>query len=149
MDATLHALGNLLIQSIPTILFFALLTWYLNAVYFKRMAAVFEERRKATEGVRELAERAFESADRKTSEFERALGEARVEIHHEQEALRRKWQDEQARRLEEARADAERRIEQARMDIAAEADRAQAQLNEQIEALSDQIVHALTRRRAA
>jgi len=149
MDATLHALGNLFIQSIPTIFLFVLLTWYLNRVYFKRIAAVFEERRKATEGVRELAQRAFESADRKTSEFERALGEARVEIHHEQEALRRKWEEEQAQRLAGARADAERRIEQARVEIAAEADRAQAQLNEQIEALSDQIVQALTRRRAA
>ena len=149
MDATLHDLSNLLIQSIPTIFFFVLLAWYLNQVFFKRMARVFEERRKATEGVRELAQQAFENADRKSSEFERALQAARAQIHHEQDAQRRQWSEEQEAELAKARAEADQRIQQARTDIAQEADLAQSQLESQIQALSEQIVQSVTRRRAA
>ncbi len=149
MDATLHALGNLLIQSIPTILLFVFLTWFLNRVYFRRMAQVFEERRRSTEGVRDLAQQAFENADRKTSEFERALQAARAQIHQEQEAQRKQWAEEQAGQLAAARAKADRQIQQAKLDIDEEANRAQLQLDEQVEALSGQIVQALTRRRAA
>lgn len=149
MDATLHALGNLLIQSIPTILFFVFLTWFLNRVYFRRMAQVFEQRRRATEGVRDLAQQAFENADRKTSEFERALQAARAQIHQEQEAQRRQWAEEQAAQLAAARSEADRKIQQAKVEIDEEASRAQLQLNEQVQSLSEQIVQALTRRRAA
>ena len=55
MEATLKDLGNLLVEAIPTIVFFILLTVYLKHVFFKPMAKILEERRKATEGVRDLA----------------------------------------------------------------------------------------------
>lgn len=50
MDATLQALGDLLVKAIPTVLFFIGLTFYLKKVYFQPMARIFEERRKETEG---------------------------------------------------------------------------------------------------
>src|ERR1700761_5680612 len=117
MDQTLHNLANLLIASIPTIIFFIFLTFYLKQVFFKPIANVFEERRRATEGVRELAQRAFEEADRKTSEFERALQNARAQIHQEHEAMRREWAEEQARQIAQARTEADAKIQQARREI--------------------------------
>ncbi len=149
MDATLHELGSLLIQAIPTILFFILVTAFLKRVYFKRIAHVLEERRKATEGARELARQAFDAADRKTSEFERALQLARNQLHQENEEQRARWEEEQARRLSEARTQAESQIQQARQEIAAEAEQADAQIAGYAETLSEQIINALTRRRAA
>ncbi|HTU43780.1 MAG TPA: hypothetical protein VMF91_01870 [Bryobacteraceae bacterium] len=149
MDATLHALVGLLIKSIPTILFFVLLTLYLKRVYFRPIAKILDERKKATEGVREIARRAFEAADKKTSEFEHALQIARAELHQEHEALRQKWAQEQAEAIAQARAEADQHIEEARRQIAQEAERAQAELDTRVDQLSEQILNSLLRRRAA
>lgn len=149
MEATLHALGDLLVKAIPTIIFFICLTLYLKAVFFKPLAKIFEERRRATEGVRELAQRAFEAAEKKTSEFEHALHMARAELHQEHEALRRRWAEEQEQEIAKARAEADQRIEEAKHEIAQEAERAQAELNASVKTLSEQIVSSLLRRRAA
>jgi F-type H+-transporting ATPase subunit b len=149
MEATLHALGDLLVKAIPTVLFFIFLTFYLKAVLFKPLAKIFEERRKATEGVRELAQRAFEAADKKTAEFEHALQMARTELHQEREALRRRWTEEQEQEIAKARAEAERQIEDAKRQIAQEVEKAQAELDARVDTLSQDIVSSLLRRRAA
>ena len=112
MESTLHDLTNLLIQAIPTVVFFLFLTFYLKQVYFRPLAKILDERHRATEGVRELSQRAFEAADQKSSEFERALQLARAEINQENEALRQKWAQEQMETVAKARAEAE----QARFD---------------------------------
>lgn len=149
MEATLHSLGNLLIGSIPTVLFFIFLIFYLKAVLFRPLARILEERRKATEGVRELAQRAFEAADKRNAEWEYALQLARTELHDKHEARRREWADEQARQIAEARADAERRTAEAKQQIASEVEKAQAELDTSVEDLGRQIVDSLLRRRAA
>jgi F-type H+-transporting ATPase subunit b len=149
MDATLHALAGLLIRSIPTILFFILLTLYLKYVYFKPIARILEERRQATIGVRDIARRAFEAADKKTSEFEHALQIARAELHQEYEALRQKWAQEQAETIAQARAEASSQIEEAKRQIAHEVERAQSVLDLRVEDLSREVVNSLLRRRAA
>ena len=149
MDQTLHALGGLLITAIPTIVFFIFLTIYLNAVFFRPMGKILEDRRRATEGVRDLAQKAFEAADKKGSEFERALQLARAQIHQENEALRRQWSDEETARLAQARAEADAKIQQAKRDMAEQVERAQAELDTQVESLSERITNSLLRRRAA
>ena len=149
MDATLKALADLLLQAVPTIIFFIFVAAFLKQVYFKPMARLLEERRKATEGVRELAKRAFEEADRKTSEFEKALELARAEIHKEHEALRRQWSEEQTKAIADTRAEVDRQIQDARRMIGQEAERAQAQLDSEIERLSESIVDSLLRQKAA
>ncbi len=149
MASTLHALGNLLIQSIPTVLFFIFLAVFLNATLFKPLARILEERRKATAGARDLAQQAFEATDRKTSEFEKALQIARSQIYQENEVQRHKWAEEQGLLVDAARAEAEHAIEQAREEIEAETQRAKAELDRQIQALSEQITNTLLRRRAA
>ncbi len=149
MDATLHALGDLLIKAIPTAIFFIFLTVYLQKVYFKPMARILEERRKETEGVRELAQRALEAAEKKTSEFEHALQLARAEINREHEKLRQHWIAEQTARIAEARAEADRQIEEAKQRIAEEVRKAEADIAMSVDALGEQIVNSLLKRRAA
>jgi F-type H+-transporting ATPase subunit b len=149
MDSTLHALANLLLQAIPTVVFFLFLTFYLKKVYFQPLANVLERRRRETEGVRELSQRAFEAADQKSSEFERAVQLARAEINGENEALRQKWAREQMETVARARAEAEARVAQAKAEIAQETERAQSELEANVQPLSEQIVQSLLRRRAA
>jgi F-type H+-transporting ATPase subunit b len=149
MDSTLQDLVGLLVKSIPTIVFFILLAFYLKRVFFEPMARILEERRKQTEGVRDLAQRAFEAADKRTSEFERALELARAQINQENEAMRRQWAEEQAQTIARARAEAGRQIEEAKRQIAREVETAKTQLDASVERLSSQIVESLGRRRAA
>ncbi len=149
MDSTLHDLRELLIKAIPTIAFFVFLTYYLKRTFFQPMAKILDERRKATEGVRDLAQRAFEAAEYKGAEFETALQAARAEIHKEQEALRNQWRAEQAEAVERAREDAEKRIADAKQEMLAETERTQVEMDAQVESLGKQIVQALLRRRAA
>jgi len=149
MEATLHQLGELLVKALPTIIFFALLTVYLKHVFFKPLAAILDERKKATEGVRQLAEKAFAAADQKASEFERALQLARAEIDQEHEALRRRWTDEQVETIRRTRAEADQTIAEAKQQIGDEVQRAQAELDATVESLSDRIVSSLLSRRAA
>ncbi len=149
MEATLHALGELLLEAVPTIVFFIFLNLFLKQVYFKPLGQLLEDRRKATEGVRELSRQAFETADRKSSEFERALQLARQEINAANEALRQQWTAEQAKAIEKARANADRRLAAARQGVDAEIAQADAELDLQIDSLSDSIIESLLRRRAA
>lgn len=149
MDATLHALVNLLIEAIPTVLFFIFLTVYLKATYFAPIARVLEERRKQTEGVRELAQKAIQAAEGKQSEFERALQAARAQIFEENEKLRSGWEAEQNAALARARTEVEAQLDVAKRDIAAEIAAAEQELNTQVEALSQQIAASVLRGRAA
>jgi F-type H+-transporting ATPase subunit b len=149
MDATLHALGDLLIKAIPTAAFFIVLAVYLQKVFFKPMAQVLEERRKQTEGFRELAQQALQAADRRSSEYEHALQLARAEIHQQHEKLRQEWIQEQTERIARARAQADQQIEEARQRIAAELQNAEADAAASLDRLSEQIVNSLLRRRAA
>jgi F-type H+-transporting ATPase subunit b len=149
MESTFKELAGLLVQAVPTALFFLFLTFYLNAVFFKPLARLLEERRKATEGARELAQKAFEAADRKTSEFEYALQLARNQIYQENEALRRQWIEEQHKDLEQVRAEADRAIQQAHASIEEETRQAQLELDRHVRQLSEEITAALLRRRAA
>jgi len=149
MDPTLQKLVELLIKAVPTILIFIALTVYLRVIFFKPLQAVMDERRRQTEGARQLAEKAFAAADQKTAAFEQALQAARVELQKEQEAMRQKWLAEQSETVARARAEADARLKQARTEIAAEADRVKAQLEGDAVALAEQILTRLLGRRAA
>jgi F-type H+-transporting ATPase subunit b len=149
MEATLQALFALFVKAIPTVIFFALLTVYLKHVFFRPLAKILDERKQATEGVRKLAEEAFAAADKKTSEFERALQMARAEIEREHESLRRSWTDEQGRAISKARAEADQTIQEAKRSISDEVKRAQAELDASADTISDRIVNSLLKRRAA
>jgi F0F1-type ATP synthase membrane subunit b/b' len=149
MEATLQALVALLIKAIPTIALFSFLIIYLQATYFGPLAKVLKARRDKTEGVKELAQQAFESADKKTSEFERALQLARAEISKHNEDLRRHWLDEQEAAVAKARAEAGQKVLVARTAIGDEVERAKSEMDMNVESLSTSIVETITGRRAA
>ena len=149
MDATLKDLADLLIESVPTIVFFLFLVWYLKRVYFQPVERILEERRRSTAGVRDLAQRAFEAANQKQSEFERALQLARAQIYQDNEKLRHDWALEQTQAIGKARADLDAKIDQAKQDLAHEIDIVKSQLDSEVERLSDGIVDKLLGRRAA
>jgi len=149
MTSTLFALVDLLITAIPTIFFLVFLTVYLNFMLFRPIARILEERKKATEGVRDLAQRAYEAASEKTSQYQRALDLARAEIHQEQKALRRRWSEEQAAAVAKLRSESQLQIQDARREIALEVEREQAAAERTAESLSESVVATLLQRRVA
>jgi F-type H+-transporting ATPase subunit b len=149
MDPTLKALTQLLLRAVPTIFFLVLLTVYLKYIFFKPLERVLEERHKATEGVRKLAEEAFRSAEAKAAAFDEAVQRARIELHREQEAQRHKWLAEQAKTIAAARAQAEARIDEAKRDLAIETERATTELALEARGLAKQIIASVLNRRAA
>lgn len=149
MQETLHQLAHLLLESVPTIVIFVGLTFYLQRVFFRPMRRLLEERKRATEGVRELARKAFEAADNKSSEFEQALQIARAELLREREMLRRRWAAEQVEHIAKARAEADAKIAEAKRQTEEEMRKAEAELKARVQDLGEDIVRTLLTRRAA
>jgi F0F1-type ATP synthase membrane subunit b/b' len=149
MDATLQALAALAVKAIPTVVFFIFLTHYLKRVYFLPVAKILAERHKQTDGMKDLAQKAHEAADKKASEFETALQMVRSQLLQENETLRRQWAEEQSKLVEGARTSAEQQLAAEKVGIAGELEVAKAGLGATVEQLSGQIVDSLMKRRAA
>src|SRR3979411_2361134 len=104
MDATLHALGQVLLQGLPTFFLVLFLHFYLKSVFFKPLAKVLQERKEATEGARKQAAESLDRAAAKAAAYEESIRAARSEIYQEQESLRRKWREGQTDQLSDARS---------------------------------------------
>lgn len=149
MEKTLHDLGAILVKAIPTLLLLIVVHLYLKWMFFGPMKKVLDQRRAATEGAREAADRALARASEKATEIEAALRKAREEVYAEQEQARKKAVDEQTGRIEEARQKAHALVRQAREQVTAETEAAKRDLAATIQTLADEIAKRLLERRPA
>src|SRR2546429_247982 len=124
MDATLHALGEILLKAIPTFLLVVLLHFYLKSVFFKPLQRVLEKRYEATEGARKLAAETQDRADAKAAEYEAAIRAARTQVYQAQDQLHKRLQEDQAAALLEARHRAEAAVKEAKARLAADVEQA-------------------------
>jgi F-type H+-transporting ATPase subunit b len=148
MEATLNALGQILLQAIPTFFLVLLLHRYLKSMFFKPLARVLAERHDATEGARKKATESLDRAAANAAAYEESLRAARNDIYREHEEVRRKWQNEQTAQILEARTRAEAAVKEARAQLAAEADAAKASLEANSRMLADQITRTILQRKA-
>jgi F-type H+-transporting ATPase subunit b len=149
MDQTLKALGDILLQALPTFFLVIALYVYLNRVFFRPLGEVLEARREAIEGVRTRAEAMLRRAEQKTAEYEAALQAARSEIYREQETERRKNQELLAERLKQARDRAHAQLAEARATIARDVEQAKTSIAGESESLAEQIIHLVLERGVA
>lgn len=149
MDATLHALGGILLRAVPTFLLVILLHFYLKNIFFKPMEKVLKQRFDATEGARQLAEQSLQKASAKTAEYEAALRAARAEVYQAQEKRFKELQEEQAAQVLQARQGADRQVREAREEIARDVATAKASLAGDSDILAGRIADAILRRSAA
>lgn len=143
MDATLQALGEILLKALPTFFLVLLLHLYLKRVFFVPLERVLKARDEATEGARRQAEQSLQLAETKAKEYEDALRHARSEIYKDQEQHRKQWRDEQSAAIEDARRQAAAMVEEARTQIEAEAASARNSLAGESELLAEQISRAV------
>jgi len=131
MDETLKQVGELLLGSIPTIVFMGLLYAIYTTLVHKPLVKVLAERRSKTEGAVEKARADIAAAEARTAEYEQRLREARVAVFKNQEALRQQALQAREAALVEARKKAQAQVEEARAGI--ENDKAAAQAGLQAE----------------
>lgn len=149
MDATLRALGEILLNAVPTFLLVVILHFYLKRVFFRPMEKVLRERFEATEGARRLADQALARASERTSEYEAAIRAARSEIYQSQEQFYKQLQEKQTAQIAEAHHSAEASIHEAKTQLARDVEAAKAALAQASEAMADEIADRIVKGTAA
>jgi F-type H+-transporting ATPase subunit b len=141
VDQTLRQVGELLLGSVPTIIFMVMLYGFYNLLVHKPLAKVLAERRSKTEGAVEKAHADIAAAEARTAEYEQRLREARLAVFKSQEARRQQALQARAAAVAEARNKAQAQVEQAR--AAMEKDKIAAQ--EKLQAESGKIAAEIIR----
>jgi F-type H+-transporting ATPase subunit b len=147
MEQTLRSLVEILLKAVPTIVLLLLVYFYFKAMLFGPLNKILKQRDELTKGARKTAEDSLATAERKTSEFEAKLREARTELYKEQEDQRRKWLDDQVAQVEQAHQRGTQMVEAAKKEIAAETASARENLAAASGALADEIANSLLTRR--
>jgi F-type H+-transporting ATPase subunit b len=145
MDETLRQVGELLLGSIPTIIFMVLLYGIYSALVHKPLVKVLAERRSKTEGAIEKARADIAAAEARTAEYEQRLREARIAVFKNQEALRQQALQVRAAAVAEARNRAQAQVEQARAAIEKDKVAAQAGLEAESGKLAAEIIRIVLR----
>src|SRR4051812_16772193 len=147
MAETAHALGQILLQALPTFFLVTFLYIYLNQMYFKPFGKVIAERRALTEGAREGAKESLNRAAERTAVYEESLRAHRAELYKEQEEQRRKWREQQAAELKQSRARANQMVAAAKLDLTGQAADAKQSLAGNAQALANEIEQIILERR--
>lgn len=130
-------------KAVPTIVIVLLLHFYLKSMLFKPLEKVLRQRDEATGGARKAAEASLARAERKATEFENAIREARAEVYREQDQARANLVAAQEARMKEARQRMDEMVAQARVQIEAETAAAKQSLAGETSALADEITGAV------
>lgn len=143
MDETLRQVGELLLGSVPTIVFFLLLFGLYTVLVHRPLARVLGERRARTQGAVEKARADIASAEARTAEYEQKLRDARLALFKAQEARRAKAAQARSEVVAESRTRAQAQIEQARKEIEQETDAARNSLQAEAGRLAQEIIRTV------
>ena len=151
MTQTLHDLGGIVLNALPTFFLIVILAIFVKFLYLNPLEKVLSERFRLTEGARKAAEDSLKNADTKIAEYQEALNRTRAEIYQEQAVFLHGLRTEQAELARAARIESDARVAAIKLSIAQEADAARESLDSQSEALAAEIANAIlgTTRRAA
>jgi F-type H+-transporting ATPase subunit b len=140
MDAILRQIGELLINSIPTIISVLILWTAYSFLVHRKLQRVLAQRHALTEGAMERAQQEIATAEKRTAEYEQRVREARSRIFKTQQANRQRVMDERNAVLAEARKNAGEMVKKGRAVMEAETIRAKAALEQQANVLADQVI---------
>jgi len=149
MDSTFHALGQILLNGLPTFFLILFLNFYLKRVFFGPLEQTLAKRYEVTEGARLAADDALRNADVRISEYQAALRAARGELYADQNAAHKKMQDEQSAAIGAARAKAEQFLLRNKADLAAQKQSAFESLAGKSDDLADRIANSILAPRKA
>jgi F-type H+-transporting ATPase subunit b len=140
MDETFRQISELLLGSIPTIIFFLLLYGLYIVLVHKPLTRVLAERRARTQGAVEKARSDIALAERRTAEYEQQLRDARIAILKAQEARRTLASKAREAALAEARTQSQAQVREARAAIEQDKQAAQTTLDADAGRLAAEII---------
>ena len=143
MDETLRQIGELLLQSVPTVIFMVLLYGLYSVLVHKPLVSVLAERRSKTEGAIEKARADIAEAEDRTAEYERKLRDARMAIFRAQEGRRQQAAQARATIVAETQTKAQAQIYEARSAIEKDKVAAQETLQSESGRLAIEIIRAI------
>lgn len=117
MDETLRQIGELLLGSVPTVIFFLVLYAFYTVLVHKPLTRVLARRYELTQGAVEKARADVAAAEARTAEYEQRLRDARLALFKSQEARRAQAAQARAEAVEQARERAKAQVEAARSVI--------------------------------
>lgn len=136
-------LGQLLVHSIPTIVFVLFLVAFLNRLFFKPLSNTLDARAKATSGALADAREQAERAEAKLADYEKAIQAARQEIYRHREAVRREALSKRDSKVQDARNRAESMVNEAQARLEQEAALAKVELRAATESLAAEVTDSL------
>jgi F-type H+-transporting ATPase subunit b len=139
MEATLHALGRILLNALPTFLILLFLFVYLQQMFFQPLRRTLAARFAASEGAQIGAKESLERASVQVAEYQRALQVARVESYKEQEVAFQQIAAENAARAAEVRKVAETKVDLAKLQMDTDVSEARKSLGAQSVELAERI----------
>jgi F-type H+-transporting ATPase subunit b len=143
MDETLRQIGELLLGSIPTIIFFVLLFVLYTYIVHKPLARVLAERHARTQGAIEKARADIATAEARTAEYEKRLRDARLALFKAQEARSGRAAHARSEALAEARKRAQTQLDEARSAIEADKKVAMSSLEAEVGRLASEIIRTV------
>jgi F-type H+-transporting ATPase subunit b len=143
MDAILRQIGELLVNSIPTIISVLILWTAYRFIIHGKLRQVLSERHALTEGAIERAQQEIATAEKRTAEYEKRVREARSQIFKTQQAYRQRVMEERNTALAESRQRAGEMVKKARAILEAETAGAKGTLEQQASVLADQVIAAV------
>ena len=149
MDAILRQIGELLVNSIPTIISVLILWTAYRFIVHGKLRQVLEQRHALTEGAIERAQQEIAVAEKRTAEYEQRVREARSQIYKTQQANRQRVMDERNAALAESRQRAGEMVKKARAVLEAETAGAKGALEQQASVLADQVIARILKPAAA
>jgi F0F1-type ATP synthase membrane subunit b/b' len=149
MDQTLHDLGGIVLEGLPTFFLVLILWFFVKILYFNPLEKVLEERFRLTEGAKKAAEDSLRNADTKIAEYQQALDKARAGIYDENARVVQALTAEQNNRAQTIKTEMEQKVATAKAAIAQDSNEARAMLQAQSEMLASQIADAILQKKVA
>lgn len=149
MDAILRQIGELLVNSIPTIISVLILWTAYTFLVHNKLRQVLEQRHALTEGAIERAQQEIATAEKRTAEYEQRVREARSQIYKTQQANRQRVMDERNAALTDARKNAGEMVKKARTALEKDTVAAKATLEQHANVLADQVIATVLKPAAA
>jgi len=149
MDAILRQIGELLVNSIPTIISVLIVWTAYRFIVHGKLRQVLEQRHALTEGAIERAQQEIATAEKRTAEYEQRVREARSQIYKTQQANRQRVMEERNTALADSRQRAGEMVKKARAVLEAETAGAKSTLEQQASVLADQVIATVLKPAAA
>lgn len=140
MDAILRQIGELLVNSIPTIISVLILWTAYTFLVHNKLRQVLAQRHALTEGAMERAQQEIATAEKRTAEYEQRVRDARSQMYKAQQANRQRVMDQRNAALAESRKNAGEMVKKARAVLEKDTLGAEAELAQQANVLADQVI---------